>query len=349
MNKLIHAGAALVFSSLMAPLLAAGSNPVVNDDNDNTAMGSNAVQAGFNNSANGYGNIGAGWFALSSTTANGWYNIGFGLTALRLNTYGIGNSALGALALLNNQTGGYDTALGWQAEGNNNSGTSNVAVGINALLDNVTGSANTAVGSGALQNATGSYNIAIGAMAGSAVGSGSYSIEIGAVGSAPDSNVIRIGTAGQQNAAYIQGVYGVQVGRAYGYVVIDNIGHLGTWGSAERFKTDVKSMELDEKTMERLRPVSFHLKSDPAGPLHYGLIAEEVDKIDPSLVVRDEHGRIDGIHYEELTPMLLKEIQQQRNELAARSSRLGRLRRQITQLQAALEESNKARAMVAER
>ena len=58
-------------------------------------------------------------------------------------------------------------------------------------------------------------------------------------------------------------------------------------------------------------PVTFHLKTDPHGALQYGLIAEEVAKVYPELVIRDEKGRIDGLRYDELAPMLLNEVQQQ--------------------------------------
>jgi hypothetical protein len=69
--------------------------------------------------------------------------------------------------------------------------------------------------------------------------------------------------------------------------------------------------------LERLRPVTFHLKSDPHGAVQYGLIAEEVDKVYPELVIRDEAGRIQGVRYDELSPMLLNEMQQQEVELRA--------------------------------
>jgi hypothetical protein len=74
-------------------------------------------------------------------------------------------------------------------------------------------------------------------------------------------------------------------------------------------------------TLQRLRPVSFHLKSDPKGALQYGLIAEEVAKVYPELVIRDDKGRIDGVRYDELAPMLLSELQRQQQKLAAEDQR----------------------------
>jgi cell division FtsZ-interacting protein ZapD len=67
--------------------------------------------------------------------------------------------------------------------------------------------------------------------------------------------------------------------------------------------------------LERLRPVSFHLKSDPTDAVQYGLIAEEVDKVYPELVIRDSAGMSQGVRYDELAPLLLSEIQRQRRQL----------------------------------
>jgi hypothetical protein len=347
MNKVIRAFLGLAFASLFTPLVSAqGSNPVVSDGVHNTAMGTGALSSSFNIPSAGTLNTAAGYQALLSNST-GTYNSAFGYKSLQQNTSGSYNSAFGSLSLNANTTGGANTALGWKAAALNTTGNDNVAIGGDALLSNATGSSNTAVGMNALQNATGSYNIAIGQSAGISTTTGNYNIEIGATGGSTDSNVIRIGTVGQQNAAYIQGIYGVEVGSNYGDVVIDNIGHLGTYGSAERFKTDVQSMVLDERKLQRLRPVTFHLRNDPAGPLHYGLIAEEVDRINPNLVFRSEHGRIDGVHYEELTPILLKEVQQQSGEFAAQGAKLGRLERQLAQLQARLAESQKSRPIAA--
>jgi hypothetical protein len=71
-------------------------------------------------------------------------------------------------------------------------------------------------------------------------------------------------------------------------------------------------MGSDTAKLRELRPVTFHYKADPEGTLRYGLIAEEVAKVYPELVVRDESGRINGVRYDELAPMLLNEVQQRK-------------------------------------
>jgi hypothetical protein len=81
--------------------------------------------------------------------------------------------------------------------------------------------------------------------------------------------------------------------------------------------------------LSQLRPVSCHLKNDPKGDVQYGLIAEEVAKVYPELVIRDSTGRIEGVRYDELAPMLLNEVQQQATQLSD-------MRRELVELRAAL-------------
>ena len=78
----------------------------------------------------------------------------------------------------------------------------------------------------------------------------------------------------------------------------------------------------------QLRPVIFHLKTDPKGALQYGLIAEEVAKVYPELLIRNEAGRIDGVRYDELAPMLRNEVQQQQQKIAAQDAEIRDLKLQ---------------------
>jgi hypothetical protein len=133
---------------------------------------------------------------------------------------------------------------------------------------------------------------------------------------AAESGTIRIGTTSTQTAIYVAGIYGTSVtGNA---VVVSSTGQLGVTVSSERFKTAILPMGSDTAKLGQLRPVSFKLKSDATGTRQYGLIAEEVAKVYPELVIRDGTGRIDGVRYDELAPMLLNEVQQQRTQLTAK-------------------------------
>jgi hypothetical protein len=75
----------------------------------------------------------------------------------------------------------------------------------------------------------------------------------------------------------------------------------------------------DTDKLMQLRPVRFHLKTDPEGAVQYGLIAEEVNKVYPELVIRDASGKIQGVRYDELAPMLLNEWQKQQRTIAAQN------------------------------
>jgi hypothetical protein len=105
-------------------------------------------------------------------------------------------------------------------------------------------------------------------------------------------------------------------------------------------------MGTHSDSLNQLRPVSFRLKSEPHGTLQYGLIAEEVDKVFPELVIRDAEGKIQGVRYDELAPLLLKEVQQQQKRMSAQAQEIlalrlqqravVELRRQMAEMQAAM-------------
>jgi hypothetical protein len=198
-------------------------------------------------------------------------------------------------------------------------GKGNTAQGVNALYSNTTGIRNLGIGSNALYSSNGSYNIALGFDAGQNVTTGSNNIEIGTSGTASDNNTIQIGLEGTQTMTTIAGIYGEPVTGSAVYVT--STGQLGTLGSSERFKTDIAPMPALSEKLSRLRPVTFHYKTDPKRIPQYGLIAEEVDKVYPELVIRDDKGQIQGVHYEELAPMLLEEMQQQERRIDAQEEK----------------------------
>jgi trimeric autotransporter adhesin len=106
--------------------------------------------------------------------------------------------------------------------------------------------------------------------------------------------------------------------------------------SAERYKTRIEPMGTNTERLERLRPVTFHLKNDPQGSVQYGLIAEEVDKVYPELVIRDEAGAVQGVRYDELAPMLLNEVQQQKSQLRAMQEQVAELKQLNESMQVAM-------------
>jgi hypothetical protein len=224
---------------------------------------------------------------------------------------------------------------------------------------NTTGSNNNAQGYLALENnTTGSYNIAIGEYAGYSLTTGNSNIDIGNEGVPGESGVIRIGSSAA--AAYIAGISTSTVTGAAVYVT--SSGRLGVLASSERYKTSIKPIGSTAK-LEQLRPVTFHLKNDPRGTVQYGLIAEEVDRVYPELVIRDDAGKIQGVRYDELAPMLLNEMQQQQRKIeaqderaaaqdahaAAQAAEIRDLRKLVLQMQAGLIELQAKDELVARR
>lgn len=160
--------------------------------------------------------------------------------------------------------------------------------------------------------------------------SGSNNIEIGSQGASSDNGTIRIGTS--QTAAYIAGIENTKVTGAAVYVT--SSGQLGVLASSERYKTAVVPMGAKTDKLGQLRPVSFRLKTDPKGTVQYGLIAEEVNKVYPELVIRDDAGNIQGVRYEELAPMLLNEVQKQAAEIRDLRKLVVEMRAGLLKLQA---------------
>lgn len=308
--------------ALLSAAAAYGQVPAsndVSDDNANTGMGTDALggPTAFNL---GFDNTAAGDAALRfNKTGN--FNTAIGAAALANNTTN-NNTATGYSALIFNQLGADNTAVGFEALYTNDkpaTGTANqnTAMGSQALFNNTTGNTNTATGYKALfSNTTGSNNIAIGHQAGSNAVSGSNNIEIGHLGGTGDNNLIRIGTEKIQKKAFIAGVFNNTAVSGLS-VVVDSNGQLGALSSSKRFKTDIAPMGSNTAKLDQLRPVTFRYKADPQSTRRYGLIAEEVAKIYPELVVRDDTGRIAGVRYDELAPMLLNEMQKEHATVSA--------------------------------
>src|SRR5262249_36823218 len=206
---------------------------------------------------------------------------------------GSGNTAAGATALSHLTTGSNNTAEGMSALFSSQTGASNTAIGFSALRSNTDGSSNTALGNNALLNSTtGGSNVALGDSAGINLTTGSNNIDIGSKGQAGESNTIRIGKNGTQTKTVIAGINGATVAGGIG-VVIDGNGRLGTTTSSKRFEQSIKPMDKESKAILGLKPVTFRYNQtlDPENIPQFGLVAEDVEKIDPDLVARDEQGK----------------------------------------------------------
>jgi hypothetical protein len=272
--------------------------------NGNTAEGTNALF----NLTTGPNNTAIGDSALFSNT-NGTTNTATGFDALGNNTSGSENTAIGSSALQSNQTGNGNTADGSSAL-LLNTGDGNTAMGDGALLLNTTGESNTSTGVSALfSNTTGSNNIALGAAAGFNLTTGDNNIDIGNEGVAAEANTIRIGTQGTQTKTFIAGISGTPLGGGVAVRVNAN-GQLGAVGSSARFKQNIKPMDKASEAIHALKPVTFRYKKelDPDGIPQFGLVAEDVAKVNPDLVARDAEGKVYTVRDEVVNAMLLNEF-----------------------------------------
>ena len=255
--------------------------------------------------------------ALALNTADS--NTAVGAGALLLNTAGIGNTATGAVALLENTSGGNNTANGDNALNSNTAGNGNTAIGVSALPNNTVGNLNTALGAGA----GGSILTA--------------------------SNVICIGAAGQNvsNTCYIGNIFNTTSSGGTA-VFINSDGQLGTTTSSRRFKDEIKPMDKASEALFALKPVTFRYKKelDPAGIPQFGLVAEDVEKVNPNLVVRDEKGKPYSVRYDQVNAMLLNEFLKEHREVQELKKQIEALSAGLQKVSAQLEASKPAPQVV---
>ena len=340
--------------------------------NFNTAEGQNALFS----LTTGAANTAVGWFSLESTTTSNFNtalgagtllsnvaesNTAIGAGALLFNTTGEANTAAGTQALFSNDTGSANAATGDGAlysniEGSNNtatgtaalffntgsrntangrsvlfdntSGGDNTATGYSALHNNTTGSFNTATGTDALLNsATGTHNTALGYFAGSDV-TGTGNVCIGA-------NVY--GDAGVNDTTWVKNVYASVATARQVYVNSDN--KIGTLVSSRRFKDEIKPMDKASESVLALKPVTFRYKKeiDANRIPQFGLVAEDVAKVNPDLVVNGRDGKPYTVRYDAVNAMLLNEFLKEHSTVEQLKSTVARQEAIIAQQQKGME------------
>jgi hypothetical protein len=274
--------------------------------NFTTAVGCNALDS----LNSGIGNTGLGWYSLfGNSTGN--YSTAVGVGALYLNNAD-NNTATGATALLLNTIGTDNTANGFQALLNNTTGSDNTANGFQALLNNTTGSDNTAIGLNAGANVVTAGNV-------TCIGSNAAGADV-------------------SNTTWIANVYAVttQSGTT-APVVVSDTGQLGTVVSSERFKKDIATMDKGSEAVLSLRPVSFHYKTDTKDTPQFGLIAEEVAKVNPALVLPDKEGKPYTVRYDAVNAMLLNEFLKEHGKVEKLQAAIVQQQKQIEALTAGLQ------------
>ena len=326
----------------------------------NTAVGWRSL---FSDTAGSF-NTATGAGSLLFNTADD--NTAFGAAALLFNTTGADNIAVGGAALLHNSTGMQNTATGPSALLSNTTGSFNTATGFDTLFSNINGQFNTAFGHGALDfNTVGNDNTAIGAAALQSNTEGDNNTAVGenALGSNTTGNnntVVGRGAGGNivtannvicigrgldgedvSNSCFINNIFTATSTNGIGVLVNGN-GKLGTTTSSRRFKEAIKPMEEFSEALFALKPVRFRYKKDidPAGTSQLGLVAEDVEKVNPDLVVRDKGGKAYSVRYDQVNAMLLNEFLKEYRKVEKLEATVADLAEQLQKITAQVQMKN---------
>jgi len=299
---------------------------VVITDPENTAVGDQALFANF-----GQSDTATGFKALFNNM-KGAVNVANGDQALFANENGNGNTAVGAFALSANIDGDFNTAVGEETLVANTTGGDNSSLGGSALHNNTTGSSNTALGNFALfGNTTGNFNVAVGTNAGNHVISADHVICIGS--DVPGADV--------SNSCFIGQIFGATSSDAAA-VFVNSDGKLGTITSSRRFKEEIRPMDKVSEAIFTLRPVTFRYKKqiDPESRSQLGLVAEEVENVNPDLVVHDKDDKPYSVRYDQVNAMLLNEFLKEHRKVEELEAALGAVNERLKEQEIQIEKVN---------
>jgi hypothetical protein len=115
-------------------------------------------------------------------------------------------------------------------------------------------------------------------------------------------------------------------------VFVNGDGKLGTSTSSKRFKDDIKPMEKASEALLALQPVTFRYKKefDPTGTAQFGLVAEEVEQVNPDLVVHDKEGKPYSVPYNQVNAMLLNEFLKEHKRAEEQQARVVELNSRVS-------------------
>src|SRR5262249_32176707 len=215
-------------------------------------------------------------------------------------------------------------------------GAGNVAIGDDALFSS-DGSYNTAVGYAVGENltlATSSENIYIGDSAGT--------LDFLGNPGGDEFGVIRIGSfSSGTNACFINGI--ANNGPFADTVTIDPAaGQLGGLPSSARFKKDIEPRDKTSEAIYSLKPVTFHYKKDKTNTPWFGLIAEDVAKVNPALIGVDKEGKPYCVAYDKVNAMLLNEFLKEHRKVQELEATVAKLTAVVEKESAQLELSKPA-------
>jgi uncharacterized coiled-coil protein SlyX len=184
------------------------------------------------------------------------------------------------------------------------------------LENNTTGIGNTALGFGAGDNVTTANNVIC-------IGAG-------------------VEGANESNSCFIGNVFG-QASSGGTAVFINSTGKLGTIVSSRRFKEEIKPMAQVSEGIFSLKPVTFRYKKgiDPQGIPQFGLVAEDVEAVNPDLVVRDEEGKVNTVRYDAVNAMLLNEFLKEHRRVEVQQTKIERQEATISELKSTVAQQQK--------
>jgi hypothetical protein len=134
-------------------------------------------------------------------------------------------------------------------------------------------------------------------------------------------------------------------------VLVNSTGKLGVTTSSKRFKEAIKPMDKASEAILALKPVTFHYKKeiDPDGIPQFGLIAEQVEKVNPDLVARDADGKVNTVRYEAVNAMLLNEFLKVHRKVEEQEAAITQLKSIVSKQEAIIAQQQKGMEVFAAR
>lgn len=261
-----------------------------------------------------YGELAGGSLTTGGSESFFGYSAGFSTTT------GGANSFFGAWAGFGNVNGYYNSFFGQYAGANNASGHFNTFLGKSSGYFNTTGEENTFVGnysgvsnqSGGYDNESGSHNSALGTHTKFAAPDLDYSTAIGAGSTGLSSNSITLGRKDAQDLVRIPGML-VLTKLSYGGFTslcrTASTHFIALCSSSARYKSNIHTFDSGLDLIRKLRPVSFNWRD--GGIPDFGLIAEDVYKVEPLLTTLNDNGEVEGVKYDRIAVVAINAINEQ--------------------------------------
>src|SRR5262249_26380061 len=154
------------------------------------------------------------------------------------------------------------------------------------------------------------------------------------------------GEAGVDNRTYIRNINTTTQNFSAGvndYVTVrlsdGRLGHTAVV-SSQRYKENIKPLADVSEALYALKPVSFRLKKeyDETQALGFGLIAEEVENVDPALVYCNNKGQVESVRYDMVNAMLLNEFLKEHRKVQEQEATIAQLRKDMENVLARLKE-----------